>query len=410
MEKKTPSEQGKKRIRPESARARDFRVASLSLLGLLLLTTSFSCIKLTDPFEQYKDKTKNFIASYPLAAPPAAADATHDVDGFAFWDWAWRGHMNNAYEYMELSDALSTEPTSGAEVWRLELKNLMPNGDFEGSVTGSQPANWLPGNKNTQDDDSLEIVASPSATIHGKSLHVITRTNSYVYFDPTTILDIGVQERNYLMWLNISSNATAYLQQSSISDYDPQKAQDLRNSSGDNYVSSIPNAIGPASGQRILFGARSGGLDFLLDEIRILNAEATPALILRLRKGDTSPSLVGGYYKFILYARIPDDAKTSDDASRVGEALAAKNITVVVRQFPTGEDQPNEPMKASYALTTSWQKIELMGKNFEYNISALDASAKAAEVAIYPCDIDQPDAGVVLIAGPELHFYYDYLP
>jgi len=93
------------------------------LAALFIMAFGISTCQQTDLFPEYRGT--NLINSIPFAD--------------------WTPDQTDPYMNYEQVTGTGYEPPSGhsgAEVYRLEIKNLISNGDFETSTVGAAPAGW----------------------------------------------------------------------------------------------------------------------------------------------------------------------------------------------------------------------------------------------------------------------------
>lgn len=388
-----------------------FAVIAFAALSTCDLPPSFG--------DEYFDTGTNFIAAYPLSAPPVAgADTVLYPPGMpAAWDWAWRDTTGDTFEYMALTD----EGTSGGASdggftlpasetsWRLELVNLMPDPAYFESLNDLDiPTGW-------------EYVVATGVSIgittgsRGKELLLVSEGTNWVGFNPNDIVNFFKTAPLPIARYSFFARTTT--------------AAPLFNIA----IASNTNFSGPADiirtdilalksfriesvDHRVKFGKDNAGEQqtIRLDETRALRVDIDGLLRLRLllRPGDTNPDLVPGYYEFSVWVRIPDDALLpSDDTGRTanpGAALAASKVKLAMTQllFLDGSGTPSSK-SGSFPVSANWSRLALQmesGSNFDrFDESTTEP---VVELSIYPFSSnDTIDAGALLIAAPMLRFF-----
>ncbi len=150
-------------------------------IPLVFLSALLSCAR-EDPFPEYRGV--NLIANHGFGA-----------------DWV----SDQSLPYMVFeeasADAGSAPPSSGA-VYRLEILNLMPNGDFESTTVGQHPLGWTA----TDSDVTYYVSENKNAefAIEGKSLYLtFPKSDSRLNFDlrnTNTGLSDGFKEGATYLW------------------------------------------------------------------------------------------------------------------------------------------------------------------------------------------------------------------
>ncbi|RKX84217.1 MAG: hypothetical protein DRP57_06375, partial [Spirochaetes bacterium] len=134
----------------------------LGIAVLFLSALSLSTCKQTDLFSEYR--------------------GTNLLDGIPFTTWV--PDQTGPYMNYEEESGTGCEPPSdhpGEEVYRLEIKNLIPNGDFEATTAGAAPLGWTAYNGGGTGSDTLEVIDSgnlgggeAAGLIDNKTMHFAT--------------------------------------------------------------------------------------------------------------------------------------------------------------------------------------------------------------------------------------------
>lgn len=392
---------------------------SLSSLGLafaafLILTTSACDLPPTFGPDYYVSST-NYIAGFPLAAPSVSADAAGGtaLDTPAVWDWAWRGRTDNSYEYMSMTggtDTVGTAVTAGdgstltaeAAVWRLELKNLFRDGNFENPAVDLTPFE-LGGS-------ALKTVVN--STGFNQTLALTTGGNDYVSWrmsdlllDQTGAFTLAPSYYlRFMTWPNVNLPYHVGTQ----TDYDSEITEQINVVPSVNSVIIADRFIGLESDT--LFIMTGTIQTTFIDEVRMIRADVEPALHLLLRPADTALGLVPGQYEFSVWMKTDPADRLYSDSSRIAEDYTAYQTSLRISQLRW--DATNEALESeksweqTFAVNEGWQRLVLR-MNATNNMERFDEGSSTAvmELAISPTNPSLLDAGAILIAAPSLNFY-----
>jgi hypothetical protein len=407
-------EEGRKptRVPTRGGRAGALLCASLCAAALL---SSCDVIKswFVDEFADYRDSDTNFIAAEGLDKQDLT---TAGYETPAVWTWAWRNddHADDTsgYTYMTLvSNGTAGSGYSGlastAPVYRLTLRNLVADGDFENGV----PSAW-----GTIGSGATAAIDTSATMIHasGQSCLVTTVSDGGVSFALSTLRDFDGSTNYGYTWTFYNKNASYYyLQTTSGGTFLSYKdaTVDLVNETALSSPRILLNA-GESSAQILLFGRSGTPGSFEADDVRVVRSDIKDHSCVRLllRPSDTSPTLTRGYFDFTVWVRKPSGYYfPSDDAAAAPSAndytYAASKVTLWMGS-PSGSDGSCS-VTASVA-SSGWTQISLR-QNANGNFADLDPTSAdpQVELQIYPFDMESPEPGAVEIAQPELHFYLD---
>lgn len=394
--------------------------APILILAALIALAGAAC-ELPPSFgPEYDDTTINFIASLPLAAPPAYNAAT-ELDQSAVWDWAWRGQTGTTpFEYMTLNPAgtVGTTVTSGGfslasdePVWRMELVNLAgdpylevgPHSGWESIGVASITPEYLAGS-------------------HGRFLKLTSNNDHWAGFNPNFagfILDDPSIQTGATYRFAAHTTKTVPIRyiignQTGVTFGEARSATPILNE--------VVLETFPVDGLDIwaMFAVDNAYQEVDLDDIRIARYDTAErsGLRLRLRPADTYPDLAPGKYEFSLWIRIPDDTLPfDDDPGRKGltgstEAtmpFASKTVRLEMRQIGFLEPRVT-PLRFFYSFDTSsvWQRIALRMGDGNMERFILGSDDAVIELFIYPYDtIATISPGSLLIAAPSLRYFRD---
>ncbi len=367
----------------------------------------FSCNVPPSFGPEYYVSTTNYIAGFPLSAPPPASDSgTGTALGApAAWDWAWRGTMDSAFEYMKMTElAEGTGPSGQGKAWRLECVNLAASPYLEDTTL--HPAWTFSGT-----GSAVQELAAPGA--HGQQVKLSSISTNWTGLDPFLFFtDSPKPNYQYALRGQITSSLSKLFYQ--VEDQGIATWENPRFIvPGADSLFAIEGFSVSAAGTRLMFGQIGMTQTFALDDLRVVRVDRAEALRLRLllRPSDTTPTLVPGYHEFTLWARVPSDTLRAGDALRVSSPTAAfctQTLTLAIKQigFLDLRDSPSSNAKESFTISGEWTQLKLRmpeKSNFErFDEASPDA---VIELAIQPFGDGVPDASAVEIAAPELHFY-----
>jgi hypothetical protein len=404
-------------------------LTGLGAAALAMLLLVVTCT-LPDTFKpEHFDQSINYIAAYPLAAPPPAdADlALWPVGLPAAWDWGWRdpAATGNTYEYMSMSYAGLVGPNY-APAWRLELKNLFRNGTFTFGSDAEREAylrdNFDPSHAETT-YVQYDIRSIPSAAIvndHGLYFNT-QRIEEYLSFNMFRLLEDAPLADNgyYLRFLGEPSDSIQFLtidpkSSAVISPSDVINASPV-GTSGSFFIDQIFTDFNDG-GKAWSLGGGDKIMNITIDELRVLRSDIMQGLRLRLRLRplDTTPELVTGFYEFSLWIRRPDDAWAFDHPARkehYDAPYAATRVTVALQNVKDNILYGGN--SAEYAVGDDWTRIVLRLPP-KSNIQRFDKDSTEAvlELSIVPAVLTggKLDAGAVLIALPSLNYFIGGYP
>ncbi|HRY56024.1 MAG TPA: hypothetical protein P5142_15470 [Spirochaetia bacterium] len=374
-------------------------MASASLLAAALLASALaSSCSYSDQFADYRDEGINFIAARDFS--PANIDLT-DI-GFetpALWTWAWRGSVDSTYDYMTFTDqgTVGASAVSGlastAEYYRLELDDLVTNGNFE--AFADEAALLASGDWTESDAARMEI--GPTS-IHDNSINLSFGSSAqWVAFDLSSLNGL-VAGNDYPFTLIMNS--------ASVLSVGYQVAAAFPGGTP-NTLDRITAQLQSGDTEKIYFYSNNVGTA-VLDDLRAYRYDLVDVsnLRLRLRPSDTSPILADGFYEFTLWVRKPADARFSSETGALAN-LASRYVTLRMSNLREGQGVAGG--RFSVNGDGQWHQIVLrQDLNFE---GIAEGTETAIELAIFPFDAQSsdpgPEPGAVEIAQPELHFYLD---
>ena len=355
----------------------------LVLLPLFLL---FSC-NTSDLFEEYRGV--NLISSY------------------AFDSAGWTKDRSESY-YMNFESVTAAEAGTtsglpdGAAIYRLEIPNLMPDGDFETTTAGSLPAGW-------SDTGGTNQVAATG--IYGQSLAYDIDNTQRLNFTLSTVADSFSANGYYLIRFLLNQPAAVFDYHDGTSSSFLAKPWKLAGLSG---VTAFPTT---EDDPEIL--AQTGGTFSIndiaqtesivqsgkLDNFRVVRTDISNTVSLNVPYQETDRlDLLPGTYRFSVYIK---QEPASNISPTVKNRFPATGITLQIEGTP-------DYISNGYAYAvhyptdegvdwSSWTQISV-------DIHGLNPSSQpdvGIDVSITPNDINDKDVGSILIASPSLEFLPD---
>ena len=373
------------------------------LVGLAMAVGLNACDLPPSFGSEYYDHTTNFINAQALALPPLATDSggTVALDAPAVWDWEWRGHAGNSFQYMNLSGlGADSGPNGSGEAWRLESVNLAADPYLETAIHAAWAA-----------DGNGSVIQQAAG--NGNRLQLKSFVSPFGWAGlnlSAMLLDTPLPGRQYTLFSQVVTTlpkVSYKLQTLPIADFnDPPTITPLAN-----FLAFSNFSIG-SSDTWLRFGAANSDQTLALDDLRLVRSDlaARLCLVLRLRPDNTAPSLVAGYYEFTLWARIPPDALAPASAGRDTDPtapFAAAAIDLGMRQVGFLDEQQTPKLaREAFALTTEWQQFSLrMAEGSNFDRFDESSAEPVLELLVYPFTAGAPDVAAVEIAAPVLYFH-----
>lgn len=308
------------------------------------------CAPATDPFAAYRGV--NLIASISLSK------------------WA----ADQGAAYMTFEPVSAAAPSGGStEVYRLEIGNLVPDGDFEQSAEGPSANGWT-----ATGGDTLEVIDGAAAhAISGHTMHFIT-------YDPDDLISFNLRDATWGARDGFLANAAynllfeyrtdkslvfEYHTQTSLPDSQIHSWQVGGGASGattnpsfDN-LNEFPGTSNPGLSEIAVDGESTalcafGSIDPTLgqpqeayiDNFRVVRTDIPCRVRLLLRRqGDTSQPLLAGQYTFSVYVRSDPDVGTTPNR------FASSSVSLgILRRTPVSTDT---------VVTSGWQQTFQNGQN-----------------------------------------------
>ncbi|GEM_PF-2511399 len=361
----------------------------------------------------------------------------------------WEPDQSSVYmNYEQVSGSGYEPPTGhdGADVYRLEINNLIPNGDFEASIVGAAPAGWTAVNGGGA-VDTLEVIDQgnlgsgvASGIIDNNTMHFsLDNALDRIDFDlrdaVNGAVDGLVADASYLVRFNYRTGGQLYteLYDSSGSVYNSTffggENGGTTNISLTNLLEYPPSelkgpfpdiTIGSSSSYYYSFGYKyttgSGPQEGYIDNFRLIRTDIAYRLRLTLSfASDTPYPLLSGWYRFSIYVKRDPSAGTGNrfQSDRVsvgisGGGVASNGETFDESSF-TNHQQYYDGVDGQDWSGWSQLKVDLF---LQIPISSDDT--KVMQLYVSPTDDSigslKKDIGSILISSPSLEMYPDGIP
>ena len=365
--------------------------------------------------------------------------------GFSSWnaDREETYYMN--FEHPEEASALVIDGlpagTAADGIYRLEIPNLMPNGDFEASTdadtgtAGIQPQNWAQSGGTIDpatsyyyevfDSDDSPAAASASLAMYGNTLYFTTTKDEQIRYDLSALADGFPADTSYAVRFDLSTtSATNYEYSDGVSDsynatpwiFERSETYDIR--------TFPPPLLDPQFTAVAGAGYFSIGLlddsaaeslqSGYIDNIRIVRSDirsCAHVLIPAEGEGTTSPRLLDGAYSFSVYVRQDPTNTTGTDPVNNRMPATAVSLCAGYRIGAAG-DTIHFSTPAVFSASgyedgwAAWTKVTAY---VDLKLSQIYGDGTAyLELMITPTDTGSAgadrDAGSLLIAAPHLEF------
>jgi len=363
------------------------------------------------------------VALFAACGPVDVFSDYRDVDflsersvGLPSWTVAYQAGVTPASDYIEFSSLTPAEYGSatglpaGAPVYRLEIPNLLPDGDFEASTVGNTPTGW------TVDALATQFVvegAPPAEMPDGNYVELQFGSEDNAYFNLSTLSDGYIVDAMYYFQADIKrlndetsilfdfgNGSTSYLGRDDWR-VDPVPGQAI-------VVESVPDRGHANLNKNSLFFARNvsdrfyvGGpaadspfIEGYLDNLRIGRHDVFPHVRfeLPLTASGTQLEFIPGRYVFSVFVKSELD-------SQVTPTPSARN-RFRSHQLSIGIDELYQTYERS---TQGWDESAWTEINYTFDLSATKiADGDPLTVTLSPSAVEHPVVGSILVAAPRL--------
>jgi hypothetical protein len=355
----------------------------------------------------------------------------------------WVPDATNTYVNFEfvslLPGDLPTGAPTGAQVWRLEIKNLVPNGDFEVGAVGFPPAGWALIDVMNPGNAELRLTNTPPEALDGMTLYLKCVDKDPLFVLPPDMVDFDVraaavdgflQDNTYLVRFDYRTNKDRL-----VFEYNNLPVLPLPegawtwNVDGDagptftgrytfppaNIVPTV--TVGPAAQQHYTYNSlllsAVHKVEAYIDNFRLIRTNETYFARMSVADGEAALPLVPGTYRFSIWVKL-DPTATPVMFNRFASHAVELSLKRTY-QSSAGEVSTLTSVKSfhdgvgGFDLSGgSWQQVsvELPGREWQ-----TPGATVSMEIGISPTDetlgAASMDCGSVLIAAPSLELCPD---
>lgn len=317
-----------------------------------------------------------FTGAGPVPADPLVPDA-------ASWDFAYRYTDWDGYGYLGLTDTGATAASfaavpeglaADAAVYRLEVVNLISDGDFHLATGGT----WV-------DEDNSSAVRDTFGTT--PRMRLSAGSNTSVYYRPSLIGGF-VPPANGAFRLSFAGESTSF---------DPILIFGTGGIEFDagTRTTAIITPVTTAPYLQLEFTPRTSSnfTDLYVDDFT-LSYNTGMRLRLLLASADTDPPLIGGRYRFTIWV-CEDPAAFPDRSPYNLDRLRTTMLKTGQSYLEAGNDE-----YAFVAGSPSWKRLSV-----NLDAHALQFDPTDLPVIELSLDLSESRPGRILLASPELRFY-----
>ncbi|MBI9106264.1 MAG: hypothetical protein JEZ04_05915 [Spirochaetales bacterium] len=328
----------------------------------------------------------------------------------------WAVNQSSIYIKYEAVTTASTTglPDETALIYRLENRNLVPNGDFEGIAPGPLlPAGWAEFGTGTNS------IAAAVPIMTGQALSFALTGSDYIEYSLNTLTAGLITDGTYLFRFDLAGAAQSY--KFNIDDTAPggTLVTYFFTLPTANLAYAIPESISTAPLTEFLvhsnlevfrINSKLAGTGTpqtgYIDNFRVIKSDQVQELAINLPFEDAervdSLNLLSGTYRFSLWVKSDTDAATTNNS------FNSKAVTLKMEAFDpdgTGGSVAFQSFSASdYSSFTGWTQIYIDA------VLQIDEPADTAntviKLSVSPCDCTggaiTTDTGSILISTPEL--------
>ena len=326
-----------------------------------------------------------------------------------------------SFDYIVLTPLTAAEygaaphGTPVPDVYRLELVNLFPDGDFEATAPGASPADW-----EDNGPDFFEVADDPGPGLTGRYLAFDVTSPSYARLElDAHLLDGLVADATYHLELETVRKTrtsavvfdygddahTSHLKMNGLSwtfeqagkqdtpvEVFPNPGDETFNGPGSFYA----NAAGDGyfSVGSPLAGTLSAGY---VDNIRVSRVDIMPhwSFVVPVDPLDAEALLlVPGRYRFRVFVKDEIDSQVTPN---VQNRFRSRQITIGV-----------DGAFSTYSGTAlGWDSTQWIEVIHEFRLTAAQlASSAAVRIQLTPSSLDTPRIGSILISSPVLELVF----
>ena len=327
----------------------------------------------------------------------------------------WSAAFGDPYmDYSETTAAAAGTtglPDSTALIYRLENKNLMPDGDFEAATPGTLPTGWTETNANVA--DAVAVVGAP---INGQALQFAEIQDEYLTFDISNISDSSIISSNYLLRFDLLGDYTgSYFFRVEDSGYINTYSSTIEDNS---ILYTFPSAFSTVPLTEFLirsnttvfninFAASQNLQSGYIDNFRIIKSDQDQDISIEIAYYNENRidglDLISGWYRFSLYVK----ADPSAGANNIFDSNAVTlSITALDSEGLASSSESACFSASDYSSFTDWTNIYI-----DTNLQIIvpdDAETTVIRLAVSPaCTTGGSiglDSGSILVSTPQLFY------
>lgn len=363
----------------------------LALLGIMALLIPLSC-DFGDYWEQYAGI--NLISGLGF-----------DAEGR--WVLSEQSGTYLAYARVDAAEGITppAEAPAGSGVYRLEIKNLKPDGDFEETPLGTTPAGW----SMISGPDPVIIDTGPYR-INGRTLEIVLTTDRTARFSLSGIP--FVEGGNYRFLYSYRSSAATPIDLILNGTSWSFNTQNPVAFPEDYQLSVFPYT---SETQQLEYGNYNYNGSLYIDNFRVVRTDLLQGLYFSLEPDDPQlvQPLLDGRYKFSVYARLEGPAGSPlGDNSFAASSVSLGMYLVDAETRPPYEGGARKAFTAD-VLSEEWTLLEIYSETWSsiFNLSdPAGTDIKILILAVTPTntlDENSFDAGRVLLSYPVLEYIRD---
>jgi hypothetical protein len=308
-------------------------------------------------------------------------------------------------------------PDETAAIYRLENKNLMPDGDFEASTAGAapNPAYWAPTGTGTHE------IRNSGHPLNNNAMFFQETTTDYMTFDLDNLIDTALIYSSYVIRFSLSGDSTGDYQfriddagvGTDFIQYIPSIAVSSQAYNFPEDFDTVPQTEFSINSDTQVFRINSelpGNLfsqTGYIDDVRVVKSDQMQHLQRLLPYTDTgrvdSLELISGWYRFSIWVKADPGAGSNN---RFSSDAATLTISALDNDGIGGSSKSLCFSASDYSSFTNWTKIYI---DTELQIDAPASSDdNVIQLFICPCcsigGARGADTGSILISSPSLEY------
>ncbi len=317
-----------------------------------------------------------------------------DEQAFTGWEIDY-GSDDVTFEYMTFTESAQAGPSTGDTVYRMEIVNLVPNGDFKSDTLGP---GWNP-------------IGGATGIINNETLEYALDSNAHrVDYDLSNAADGLVSEASYIIRFQLKSTSAG----SAYFEYrNPPRKWTLDNPSTSliyNFPTAFPDGTDatftPNETTDIftIGTTQTGGTMYgYIDNLRVARTDINSYITLNVPKSNmTRTDLPSGEYRFTVYVKDDPDV-TPTTVNRMPASAVSLFLLSAADALVSGGSY------ASFEAADDWSDWTALSVTGHIQVD--NDAETALRLRITPTDISRGsygrDVGSLLISSPVLEYSSD---